>query len=951
ATFTPDADTDAGTASIRVGAGSYLDAAGNSGIMGASPSIPIDTRAPTLTITSDLSALKVGETATITFSFSEDPGNSFDASDISVSGGWLSDLGTTDSVRTATFTPYADTNAGSASIRVEGGVGSYTDAAGNDGGAGDTPTITYDTLAPDVPIFSTRASFSAAGVLYLDAYLNIVDAEDAVTIRRNGDSSYSFYFWTQVEAIAGLDHIPLEDVQAYIDLYAPGVWDDAYASRVDTLPIPDRQLHVSVNAEDGSTTVITFTDTLFNSVSKTIVGAGMAAEQVVQESLLLGDWGADNHLEDGTLEVSVQSTDLAGNVSLAVSSFILDTRPPVISTRSLSVNENTPAVGTAEISNGDSVTWALHGDGGDNARFAIDPESGAIRWLDDSGGNSGGNFGGDFEAATPSAAGSNTYTLTVSATDTAGNQSTQEISIYLLDVNEAPVPVLPAAPLVVAEDSRLAIADIRVSDADAGDNGLAWVWLSVAYGTLEVTVDAADGGLAESAISGNGGSNITLVGTAAAIHATLATLVYQCQANFNGNDTLTLYSSDGGNPAQSSSSQVTIHVTPVNDAPTLSGIPEGIVSISTGVVSTLNTFTVNDVDGANTVLFVTLTPANGSLGGFTAGNNGNGLGTTIVDGTVRLRGTAAAINTALAAATFTASAAGVASLAVRVSDVGVNDTNPASSSSRSFGFEVTGTPVLRISSGQDAWISQAESGVEVEVSFSNLASNDSVQLWLGNTLLGNSYTVTASDASTHQLVLSIASSDLGDDGSKSISATVTHSGTPLASNTLSFLLDTSAPATPTLALGAGLTAMVSAAAATASTGVMTVLAEAHSRVLVTFTDSNSHSVTKTLIGTGAALAVVLGSSDIGNGNIQLHEGAITIRATASDAAGNVSPVGSSSFTLDTTPLRIRSTAFSVPENLQAVAFLVTSPAEAGAFFALEGDGPDNQLFSLLNNQG
>jgi hypothetical protein len=42
-----------------------------------SPSITIDTLAPTVAITSNVATLKVGETATITFTFSEDPGTSF----------------------------------------------------------------------------------------------------------------------------------------------------------------------------------------------------------------------------------------------------------------------------------------------------------------------------------------------------------------------------------------------------------------------------------------------------------------------------------------------------------------------------------------------------------------------------------------------------------------------------------------------------------------------------------------------------------------------------------------------------------------------------------------------------------------------------------------------------------------------------------------------------------
>ena len=149
ATFTPDADTNSGTANITVAAGSYTDAAGNNGGAGVTPAITFDTSAPTLAISSSTSSLKIGETATITFTFSEDPATTFTVADISVTGGTLTSLSGTGTTRTATFTPTADTNNGTASITVA--AGSYIDAAGN-GGKGGTLNIIFDTKAPAAPV-------------------------------------------------------------------------------------------------------------------------------------------------------------------------------------------------------------------------------------------------------------------------------------------------------------------------------------------------------------------------------------------------------------------------------------------------------------------------------------------------------------------------------------------------------------------------------------------------------------------------------------------------------------------------------------------------------------------------------------------------------------------------------------------------------------------------------
>ena len=114
---------------------------------------PPDTTPPTLTITSSKDKLKAGETATITFSFSEDPGSSFSWNgtngDVSVSNGSLAAISGSGLTRTAIFTPSANFSGGQANISVA--AGSYYDGAGNVGGAGASPSIYVDTIAPLSP--------------------------------------------------------------------------------------------------------------------------------------------------------------------------------------------------------------------------------------------------------------------------------------------------------------------------------------------------------------------------------------------------------------------------------------------------------------------------------------------------------------------------------------------------------------------------------------------------------------------------------------------------------------------------------------------------------------------------------------------------------------------------------------------------------------------------------
>jgi hypothetical protein len=134
-----------GTHDIQV---RVLDAVDNPGPVHVQ-AYTLDSVRPAVTIASDVAQLKAGETAGMTFTFSEDPGTSFSwdgsAGDVTVGGGTLSALSGSGLVRTAIFTPAADTNGGTASITV---TGAYEDAAGNEGTAGVTPTLHFDTLVP-----------------------------------------------------------------------------------------------------------------------------------------------------------------------------------------------------------------------------------------------------------------------------------------------------------------------------------------------------------------------------------------------------------------------------------------------------------------------------------------------------------------------------------------------------------------------------------------------------------------------------------------------------------------------------------------------------------------------------------------------------------------------------------------------------------------------------------
>ncbi len=153
-TFTPTANTEAAANTITVANNLYSDAAGNSGTGASSPSYSIDTKAPTVTISMADTALRIGESSLVTFTFSEVV-QEFTNTDISLGGGSLSTVTSSDGGRTwtATFTPSANIEDTTNVIAVTNA--SYTDTAGNTGSGGSGPNYSIDTLAPTVALALT----------------------------------------------------------------------------------------------------------------------------------------------------------------------------------------------------------------------------------------------------------------------------------------------------------------------------------------------------------------------------------------------------------------------------------------------------------------------------------------------------------------------------------------------------------------------------------------------------------------------------------------------------------------------------------------------------------------------------------------------------------------------------------------------------------------------------
>ncbi len=158
ATYTPSADVAYDNVNyIIVNMTGVYDIAGNTGVGNtSSENYEVDTERPTLVITMDDSGLLIGETADVTFTFSEEVTGFVLADDAVADNGTLSELTTEDNiVYHADFDPTADIDYDSSNnITVTmSGVTDVNIEGGNDGaGTEDSPNYNVDTTRPTLDI-------------------------------------------------------------------------------------------------------------------------------------------------------------------------------------------------------------------------------------------------------------------------------------------------------------------------------------------------------------------------------------------------------------------------------------------------------------------------------------------------------------------------------------------------------------------------------------------------------------------------------------------------------------------------------------------------------------------------------------------------------------------------------------------------------------------------------
>ncbi|WP_198960843.1 Ig-like domain-containing protein [Bradyrhizobium sp. UFLA03-84] len=453
ATFQPDV-SDTETGSVKVNASSYTDVSGNAGAASNVATIGGDTLAPTVSIAADRSALLAGQTALVTFTFSEQIA-SFALGDVTVHGGALGNLvhvgvnASGQDVYTATFTP-DESNAEAGSVQVT--AWSYTDVAGNAGAASNSISFTGDTKAPTVSVAASPSTLLSgqssvvtftfsehvAGFTLGDTVVAGGVLSNLVHVGLNGAGQdvYTAAFAPDInDVLAG-------SIKVTASSYTDDAGNAGAAGNTATIGGDTRSPTVSVIADHtvlhaGDTALMTFT------FSEAVAGFGLG-DIAVHGGLLgslvhvgVNDTGHDiytavftadvtDHLSANLSVTASGYTDIAGNAGAASNAvnFTGDTKPPAAPL--LALHQDSGFSGADHITSNALIDYT-RSDPADTLRFKADGAS-------------------SFSTSAPVFTTDGVHIVTVQEVDVAGNVSASSSLTFTLDTTAPHLTGITATP-------------------------------------------------------------------------------------------------------------------------------------------------------------------------------------------------------------------------------------------------------------------------------------------------------------------------------------------------------------------------------------------------------------------------------------------------------------------------------------------------------------------------
>ncbi|OGG40587.1 hypothetical protein A2118_03130 [Candidatus Kaiserbacteria bacterium GWA2_50_9] len=473
ATFTPTNAITDDTNVITITKTGIADLAGNAGVdTTSSGNYAIDTVRPTVEVTMGAATFKVGETTTVTFTFSEAPAD-FTASDVTVGSGAIGEINATNPlIQTATFTPTANTEDTENVITVGT---AWTDIAGNTPLAGDdSPNYTIDTKKPSVVLASVTANPTNGLIAVTAQFSESVTGFDATDVTVGNGAVENF---VAVDGDSYTFNVNPTDGASFavtIDVLADKAIDTATNNNTESNPLAytsDTVVPTVTSIVPSLTTITeanvgtdTFTITInYSEAMNTATAPQIPLDPALEISgTLVGNNGASGWFDSDMyvrhynvldinetavgVDISVTTaTDLAGNTQTAGSSanaFDVDTAAPSA--------PSTPDLAAASDSNitTDNITSNT------TPTFIGTAESGSTVTVYDTNGTtvigSGTATGGNYSVVV-STLSSGVHSITAKTTDTAGNVSLASTALSVTVDTATPTVSfsLPAADAVV----------------------------------------------------------------------------------------------------------------------------------------------------------------------------------------------------------------------------------------------------------------------------------------------------------------------------------------------------------------------------------------------------------------------------------------------------------------------------------------------------------------------
>ncbi|AWB67163.1 hypothetical protein C2869_12270 [Saccharobesus litoralis] len=453
ATFTPS-ESSTSSATFNVAASTFTDSAGNANTAATELSLTVDTLVPSISISSNDNALKVGDVATLTFTLSESSSN-FTSSDISVTGGSLSAFSGSGTTYTASFTP---SSSSTTNATIDVAASTFTDSAGNNNTAASQLSLSVDTTTPTISIISNDSSLVAGDVATLTFTLSESASNFTVDDIDVTGGSLSDFSGSGTSYSASFTPTTSSTNSATINVAASTFTDSAGNANtaatelnltVDTV-IPSIAISSSDSAlQSGDTPTITFTlsesSSDFTLSDVTVVGGALTNFAGSGTTYTATFTPNTSSTSNATFNVAASSfTDSAGNANTAATelSLTVDTALP-----SIAITSDDSALQAGDTP---TITFTLSESSSDFAENDIVVTGGNLSGFTGSGSVYTATF-------TPSTSSTSNATFNVAAstfTDNAGNANTAATQLSLT------VDTLIPTIAISTDDSALKIGDV-----------------------------------------------------------------------------------------------------------------------------------------------------------------------------------------------------------------------------------------------------------------------------------------------------------------------------------------------------------------------------------------------------------------------------------------------------------------------------------------------------------